>query len=215
LLLPLRLTPSTSATSCTVTAAASLSAAKAACATITIGTLEVPAGETLDLAGLTKGIHVVFDGTVTFGYKEWSGPLVSISGTDITVTGATGSVLDGEGSRWWDGKGSNGGVIKAHSLTSSTITGITLKDTPLMAFSINGANNLNLTSVTVNNKNGASLGHNTDAFDVGDFFINKATVYNQDDCLAVDSGTNIHFTNGHCSVRNGNNRCNIFAQRSI
>jgi polygalacturonase len=45
--------------------------------------------------------------------------------------------------------------------------------------------------VTVNNKDGDSNGgHNTDAFDVGDssqITISGATVYNQDDCLAVNS----------------------------
>jgi len=47
------------------------------------------------------------------------------------------------------------------------------------------------------------LGHNTDAFDVGnsdDITITGATVYNQDDCLAVNSGTNIQFLNNYCSV---------------
>lgn len=37
--------------------------------------------------------------------QEWDGPLVSVSGTSITVKGATDSVLDGDGSRWWDGEG--------------------------------------------------------------------------------------------------------------
>lgn len=40
---------------------------------------------------------------------------MSISGTSITVTGASGSLLDGDGSRWWDGEGSNGGKTKPKS----------------------------------------------------------------------------------------------------
>jgi polygalacturonase len=97
---------------------------------------------------------------------------VSVSGTSITVTGASGSVLDGNGARWWDGEGSNGGKTKpkffyAHSLKTSTITGLTFKDTPVQMMSINSATTLTVSQVTMNNENGASLGHNTDAFDVG------------------------------------------------
>jgi polygalacturonase len=38
--------------------------------------------------------------------------LISVSGTNITVNGATGHVIDGNGGKWWDGKGSNGGKTK-------------------------------------------------------------------------------------------------------
>jgi polygalacturonase len=51
---------------------------------------------------------VYFEGTTTFGYTEWEGPLISVSGKDITVTGVTGHTINGEGQNWWDGKGSNG-----------------------------------------------------------------------------------------------------------
>lgn len=145
-----------------------------------------------------RNVQVIFEGTTTFGYKEWSGPLVSVSGKSITVTGASGSVLDGDGSRWWDGKGSNGGKTKpkffyAHSLTSSSITGLTIKNSPVQVFSIDGANGLTLDHITIDDSAGDSQGgHNTDAFDVGDsdtVTISNAIVYNQDDCLAVNSGT--------------------------
>lgn len=51
-----------------------------------------------------------------------------------------------------------------------------------------------------------SLGHNTDAFDVSSstsLTITGATVYNNDDCLAVNSGSDIHFTGGYCSGGHG------------
>jgi len=35
-----------------------------------------------------------------------------IGGTDITITGADGHVIDGNGAAYWDGEGSNGGVAK-------------------------------------------------------------------------------------------------------
>jgi polygalacturonase len=99
-------------TSCTLTNFANLATVKKSCTTITIGNLAVPAGSTLDLTGLSSGTNVVFAGEVTFGYKEWAGPLVSVSGTKITVTGSSGNLLNGNGAKWWDGKGSNGGKTK-------------------------------------------------------------------------------------------------------
>ena len=95
------------ATTCTFSGsagAASASKSKTSCSTIVLSNVAVPSGTTLDLTGLNKGTHVIFEGTTSFGYKEWAGPLISVSGKSITVTGASGNVIDGDGSRWWDGK---------------------------------------------------------------------------------------------------------------
>ena len=77
----------------------------------------------------------------------------------------------------------------------------------MQVFSINGATNTQFNGITINNKDGDSKGgHNTDAFDVGSstkITISGATVYNQDDCLAVNSGTQITFTGGYCSGGHG------------
>lgn len=77
----------------------------------------------------------------------------------------------------------------------------------MQIFSINSATNVQFNGLTINNKDGDSLGgHNTDAFDVGSssqITISGATVYNQDDCLAVNSGTDITFTGGYCSGGHG------------
>ena len=83
------------ADSCTFSGSSGAAAAikgKASCTTITLDSLVVPAGTTLDLTKLKKGTHVVFKGTTTFGYKEWAGPLVSISGDSLTIDG-TGATL--------------------------------------------------------------------------------------------------------------------------
>ncbi|CAG8014978.1 unnamed protein product [Penicillium olsonii] len=204
------------ATSCTFSGSAGASSAsksKTACATIVLSAVAVPSGTTLDLTGLNDGTTVIFEGETTFGYKEWSGPLVSVSGTDITVKGASGATLNGDGSRWWDGKGSNGGKTKpkffyAHKMFSSTISDIHIVNSPVQVFSINGATDLTLSGITVDNRDGDTDegGHNTDAFDVGSstgITITGATVYNQDDCLAVNSGTDITFTGGLCSGGHG------------
>ncbi|KAI0908750.1 putative extracellular polygalacturonase [Ustulina deusta] len=193
--------------------ASSASKSQASCATIVLSNVAVPSGTTLDLSDLEDGTHVIFEGTTTWGYKEWSGPLLQIKGKDITIEGASGSVLDGDGSRWWDGEGSNGGVTKpkffyAHSLTgSSSITNLNIKNTPVQAVSINGCEGLTVTDITIDNSDGDSAGgHNTDAFDIGsssDVTITGATVYNQDDCVAVNSGTDITFSGGLCSGGHG------------
>jgi polygalacturonase len=156
--------------------------------------------------------QVIFEGETTWEYEEWSGPLVSFSGTNIVVTGASGHSLNGNGAKWWDGEGSNGGKTKpkffyAHSLKgTSSITGLNVVNTPVQAFSIDSSTGLTLTDITIDNSDGDSEGHNTDGFDIGsstDITITGAVVKNQDDCLAINSGTSITFTGGKCSGGHG------------
>jgi len=199
--------------SCTFTDAAAAKAGKASCTAIIIKDMTVPAGTTLDLTKLKDGTTVTFQGTTTFAYKEWEGPLISVSGTKITVNGATGHVIDGNGAKWWDGQGSNGGKTKpkffyAHSMTSSSINYLNIKNTPVQGFSVNGATQVTLDHITIDNTAGdvTNGGHNTDAFDVGSstgVTISNANIKNQDDCLAVNSGTDITFTGGSCSGGHG------------
>lgn len=200
------------AASCTFTTAASAISGKGSCTTITLSNIAVPAGTTLDLTGLKDGTKVIFSGTTTFGYKTWTGPLISVSGNNILVQGASGHLIDGGGAQWWDNQGSNGGKLKpkffsAHSLTNSNIMNLNVKNTPVQAFSINTVTNLGVYGVTLDNSDGDTQGgHNTDAFDVGSstgVYISGANVKNQDDCLAINSGTNITFTGGYCSGGHG------------
>ncbi|TVY26645.1 Polygalacturonase [Lachnellula hyalina] len=200
--------------SCTFTDAVAASKSKTSCATIVLNNIAVPSGTTLDMTGLTTGTKVIFEGETTWGYEEWSGPLFSVSGENIAVSGATGNSLNGNGAKWWDGEGTNGGKTKpkffyAHSLTgTSSITGLNILNSPVQTFSINSATGLTVTDVTIDNSAGDTddLGHNTDAFDIGsstDITITGANVKNQDDCLAINSGTSITFTGGTCSGGHG------------
>lgn len=144
-------------------------------------------------------LQVTFEGETTFGFEEWSGPLFAISGTSITITGASGSTLNGQGAMYWDGEGSDGGVTKpkffqAHDLISSTITDINILNPPVQVFSIDDCSDLTITGVTIDASAGdtGSLGANTDGFDIGSsttVLITGATVKNQDDCVAINSGT--------------------------
>ncbi|KAJ5657882.1 uncharacterized protein N7484_001531 [Penicillium longicatenatum] len=202
------------ATSCTFSGsngASKASVSQKSCSTIILSAVAVPSGTTLDLSDLEDDTTVIFEGETTWGYEEWDGPLLQISGTGITVKGASGAYLNGDGSRWWDGEGSNGGVTKpkffyAHDLTDSTITDLYIENTPVQAVSINGCDGLTITDMTINNEAGDDLGANTDGFDIGDstsVIITGANVYNQDDCVAVNSGTDITFENGVCSGGHG------------
>ncbi|KAH7126008.1 glycoside hydrolase family 28 protein [Dactylonectria macrodidyma] len=192
--------------------AASASASKTLCATIVLSDVAVPSGVTLDLGGLNAKTHVIFKGTTTWGYKEWDGPLLRIGGTSVTVDGAS-ATLNPDGKRWWDNLGADPkGKVKpkffyAHDLTTSTINDLHILNTPLMAVSIVDTNGLNINNMIIDNSAGDSAGgHNTDGFDIGDstsVTITNAKVYNQDDCVAVNSGSDITFTGGLCSGGHG------------
>lgn len=203
------------ATSCTFSGsegAASASESQKSCATIVLDSVAVPSGTTLDLSDLEDGTSVIFQGETTWGYEEWDGPLLQIEGSGIKVSGASGAVLNPDGGRWWDGEGSNGGVTKpkffyAHDLTDSSITDLKITNTPVQAVSINGVDGLTITDMTIDNSAGDSDGgHNTDCFDIGsssDVIITGAICKNQDDCVAINSGTDITFTKGTCSGGHG------------
>ncbi|KAJ4420311.1 hypothetical protein N0V82_004410 [Gnomoniopsis sp. IMI 355080] len=191
----------------------SASVSKSSCSTIILSALTVPAGKTLDMTGLPEDTTVIFEGETSFAYSEWEGPLFAVSGTNVKVAGLSSgtSILNGNGASYWDGEGGSGGVTKpkffqAHDLTDSLIETLTILNPPVQAFSINGASNLELAYITVDASDGDSLGKNTDAFDIGSsdtVLIEYATVYNQDDCVAINSGTNIIFKNGYCSGGHG------------
>lgn len=138
--------------------AASASASKADCATITISAVTVPSGVTLDLTDLADDTAVVFAGTTTWDYAEWDGPLLSISGTGIAVSGTDDHQLDGQGALWWDGEGDDGiskpKFFYAHDLTSSTITGINILNPPHQVVSIDGASDLTIDSMTIDGSDG-------------------------------------------------------------
>ncbi|BES97433.1 Polygalacturonase [Nesidiocoris tenuis] len=179
---------------------------------IKIGNIQVPAGQTLHLKGLKAGTKIDFVGKVTFGFKQWEGPLIKIEGKGITVTGSPGHVIDCDGKRWWDGKGGNGGTTKpkffAARLTDSSISNLNVKNLPVHGFSINSCQKLAITGVNIDVSSGdyANGAHNTDGFDVGsssDIQIKNCNVKNQDDCLAINSGKNILFQGNTCSGGHG------------
>ncbi|PSR90786.1 polygalacturonase [Coniella lustricola] len=202
------------ATSCTFSGSNGYSLASVSqksCETIVLSALSVPSGVTLNLSDMEEDTTIIFEGETSWAYAEWDGPLLQIEGTGITIEGASGAYLNGNGADWWDGEGGSGGVTKpkffyAHDLTDSTISNLYIYNTPVQAVSIDNADGLTITDMTINNEAGDSLGKNTDGFDIGDstnVVITGANVYNQDDCVAINSGTDITFENSVCSGGHG------------
>ncbi|KAJ3172007.1 hypothetical protein HDU88_006819 [Geranomyces variabilis] len=183
-----------------------IAAAVSSCSSLILDGLQVTGGETLDLSKLKAGAHVTFSGTTTFGHANWQGPLVVVSGSDITIDG-TGATLDGQGALYWDGKGSNGGVTKPkffalHSATRAKMTNVKLLNSPVQAFSVNGCTDCQIVNPTHDNAAGDNAGgHNTDSMDIGastNVVVSGAKFHSQDDCVAVNSGVGITFTGGSC-----------------
>ncbi|CAO1626896.1 unnamed protein product [Sympodiomycopsis kandeliae] len=197
---------------CTFTDFKTFDAGKKSCSKIILKNVAVPAGVTLDLATGVNNLNVEFQGKTTFGYKEWAGPLINFGGSGLTVNVANGAIIDGDGARWWDGQGGNGGKTKpkfvsVHNVNGGSINGLHITNSPVHVFSISGCKNVHLDHITIENINGEKLGaHNTDGFDIGksDFItISNSKVDNQDDCIAVNSGTNLHFTGMTCNGGHG------------
>jgi len=158
----------------------------------------------------------------TFGFTPDNDfdPIV-ISGTNITVTGAPGHLIDGSGPLYWDGLGSNGGAPKPdHFIVvkktyNSVITNLNIRNWPVHCFSIGTSRNLTLSGLDLDNSEGdapnpasgsLAAAHNSDGFDISssDYVtLREIRVVNQDDCVAVTSGTNIVVERMYCSGGHG------------
>lgn len=211
-----------SGSTCTVTAAADVASAVASCTSIELSNLVMPANETLDLTGLQNYTSVVFSGTTQFGFSpdEDFDP-VEISGSHITVTGAPGSVIDGNGAAYWDGLGSNGGAAKpdhfivVKDMYNASFSGLYIQNWPTHLFYVSGNDYLSMTNLVLNNSagdapnsvsDGLAAAHNSDGFDISSsnyVTLDSITVYNQDDCVAVTSGTQVSVSNMYCSGGHG------------
>ncbi|XP_060535308.1 polygalacturonase-like [Cylas formicarius] len=196
---------------CTVTSYNDVASAVSSCTTLTISGITVPAGETLNL-NLKSGTKLTLSGTIKFGYSEWKGPLVTIKGSKVTVTGASGFKFDGDGAKYWDGQGDKGKVkpkfVRVQTTGGSVLKGINLLNCPHQCVSINSADSTTLENwnldVSAGDKN--DLGHNTDGFDISsstNINIQTATVKNQDDCVAINQGSNIYISGLTCSGGHG------------
>ncbi|CAH1106440.1 unnamed protein product [Psylliodes chrysocephalus] len=181
------------------------------CKNITVSNLKVPAGVTLEL-DLQNGTSVIFDGTVVFDNTSWVGPLIRFKGDKINVHGTEGSLLDGQGALYWDTVGGMGGLAKPYFFQIETTGGSIFKNITLLNCPhhcvIISSSDLTLTgwNIDVSEGDKGNLGHNTDGFDIiygENIFIENAIVQNQDDCVAINRGSNMLISNLYCSGGHG------------
>ncbi|KAH7313998.1 pectin lyase fold/virulence factor [Rhizoctonia solani] len=156
-------------------------AAAEKCTTINISSFTVPLGKTFAISA-PNGATINLLGDVKFGVANWGGPLFSMSGKDL------------------DGKGAKTGVTKPHPMMWIQMSGT--------YSNVNNPAKLVVSKLTIDNYNksgGQSAAHNTDGFDVAtnDLTIEGSTIQNQDDCLAINRGSNIIFQRNSCTGGHG------------
>jgi len=100
-------------------------------------------------------------------------------------------------------------------MISGTIKDLYIQNWPVHCFDITGCDLMNITGLTLNNtagyapnsiSSGLPAAHNSDGFDISsttNLVLSNSTVINQDDCVAVTSGTNITVTGMTCSGGHG------------
>nr|ASM94209.1 endopolygalacturonase [Evansstolkia leycettana] len=190
----------------------------AACTNVVLRDIAVPSNSALDLTSAKDNSVITFEGTTTFGFTNSSSfnPIL-LSGNNITITGAPGSVIDGNGQLYWDGLGSNGGVPKPDHFVyikklnkGSVIENLHIRNWPVHCFSINSCSDLTIRNLFLDNSagnapnnrsNGLAAAHNSDGFDIStstNVVVKDTTVINQDDCVAVTSGDQITATGLTC-----------------
>ncbi|KAF8745369.1 Glycosyl hydrolases family 28, partial [Rhizoctonia solani] len=206
--------------SCTINSLSTVGAAEK-CSTITIDAFNVPAGEKLVINAPDKAVvnlkgNVVFEADTTF---KTTGPLFTLSGTGITFNG-NGFTIDGQGAKYWDGQGisSSAKQAKPHPMIklscSGTVENFKVLNSPAQVFSMGNDAALTVSKITIDNSAGNSANslsggkpaaHNTDGFDVStsDVTIQDSIITNQDDCLAINKGSNIIFQNNKCTGGHG------------
>ncbi|XP_060535388.1 polygalacturonase-like [Cylas formicarius] len=186
------------------------------CTDIAVDDLIVPAGKALTL-DLQEGTKLTLRGNISFEFDYWAGPVLLISGSSLTVVGEPGSIYDGLGARYWDGQGSWGTFIKPKMMRieaqDSVFANIALLNCPIACTSISNSNNITITNwnvdISIADEDVAppnKFGHNTDGFQISNssfVTIQNSIIYNQDDCVVVNSGSDILVENLFCHGSHG------------
>ncbi|KAE8971169.1 hypothetical protein PR002_g26912 [Phytophthora rubi] len=153
-----------------------------------------------------SGATITFTGTTTFGTQKWAGPLVLLGGSNLSVKGS--GTLDGQGAWYWQqGTSITRPVFfRLHGVSSSALSGFTLKNSPFRTFSIVNCDATTISGLTLDSSAGDGTAKNTDGFDLTKndaISITGNKIYNQDDCLAMQSSTNTVFSNNYYSGGHG------------
>ncbi|KAG2510419.1 hypothetical protein JM18_008922, partial [Phytophthora kernoviae] len=129
-----------------------------------------------------------------------------LQGNNLTVTGP--GTLDGQGAWYWPyGQNVTRPVFfKLNRVNNSTLSGFNLLNMLYRTFSIGNSSYTTIKELLLNASAGDGLAKNTDGFDLSKndhITITNNTIYNQDDCLAMQSSTNTIFSNNYCHGSHG------------
>ncbi|KAF7340988.1 Glycoside hydrolase family 28 protein [Mycena sanguinolenta] len=158
-----------------------------------------------------SGATVTMNGDITFAKTTAAGPLITFDTENILFNGGDRNI-NGNGALYWDGEGTNGGVAKPHPFVKfkgfGTFEDVTVLNSPAQAISVGTTGGTAIIQgVTVDNSAGDAngLGANTDGFDISasDVTVSKCVVKNQDDCVAINSGSSITIEDSTCSGGHG------------
>ncbi|KAJ7734291.1 glycosyl hydrolases family 28-domain-containing protein [Mycena metata] len=198
----------------TISSLADVAAAQV-CTTIIVHQQLHRPGQTFAINAAT-GATITMAGDVTFGFAEWAGPLMLVSGQNVTFNG-NGHTLFGRGDLYW--LGGNGGVTKPAPFirvnNAGSFSNVRILNAPERSVAVKGSQ-VTISGIMIDNSLGdlpnsrsnglpagepINVGHNTDGFGISNannVIIQNSSVHNQDDCLAVNGGTNITFQNNVC-----------------
>jgi polygalacturonase len=100
-------------------------------------------------------------------------------------------------------------------MVNSLIDNLYIVDWPVHCFDVTKCSSVTITGLTLDNTNGYApnsksnglpAAHNSDGFDFSsstNMILSNTKVINQDDCVAVTSGTNVTVTGMYCSGGHG------------
>ncbi|XP_028131535.1 polygalacturonase [Diabrotica virgifera virgifera] len=182
------------------------------CSVITVKNLWVPSGQTLELS-LKDNSHLIFDGNVTVGVKyQDEVPLIRISGANLFIEGRKDAVINGQGEKYWDGKGIEGKnrkpVLLEISAQESLLKNINIRNCPQKCVNILKSANSSFTGWNIDITDGFkdNVGLDTHGFAVAnssDIIIKESNIINQGDCIVVNQGSDLHFEQIVCRGSQG------------
>ncbi|KAF7295653.1 Endopolygalacturonase 2 [Mycena indigotica] len=193
---------------CTVNSVSSASNLSS-CSTVVITGFTVPSGETVTIAA-ASGATVTMTGDIVFSKTTSSGPLLTFNTKNINFNGGDHNINVRCGSSHH--RQAQTEVLPNPTLFvkfkgSGTFSSVTVLNSPAQAISVGTTDTTVIEHVTVDNSagNAGSLGHNTDGFDISasDVTLSQVTVNNQDDCVAINSGSSLVIEDSTCIGSHG------------
>ncbi|SCV71584.1 BQ2448_3172 [Microbotryum intermedium] len=169
------------------------------CRTININPFKVPGGQTLILKTKLDNVVMNLLGDLEFEVHDWEGALMVVGGKNIQFNGGN-YTLNAHGEKYCQHPRS--------IIATGVFRDLVILNTPAQAVSIQNDGALLVKNIIIDDSAGDSGGMacNTDGFDVTNsvnLTLDGCTVYNQDDCVALNHATNTVIKNLMCSRGHG------------